>query len=69
MVFWVVTIAIFWYVTLHNLRTDNLPSPRTLLPLISFAVRSHTFVLLMWYLTIVALIGVRFWSYWRTLLT
>ncbi|MDG4825080.1 vitamin K epoxide reductase family protein [Asanoa sp. WMMD1127] len=68
MVVWVATIAIFWSVTVHNLRTGQLRPPRSLAPVARLALAGHTFVLLLWYLTIVVLIGVRFWSFWRTLL-
>ncbi|MFI7220243.1 vitamin K epoxide reductase family protein [Micromonospora maritima] len=64
MVVWVVTIAIFWYVTLHNLHHRHLPAPAASTAL----VRLHTVGLAVWYLVIAALIGVEFWFYWRTLL-
>ncbi|MFI5593214.1 vitamin K epoxide reductase family protein [Amycolatopsis sp. NPDC051758] len=58
MVVWVVTIAIFWYTTLHNLRTSR----------IGVALRRfHSGILALWYVVIVALILQQFWSYWRTL--
>lgn len=59
MVVWAVTIPIFLYVTLHNLRRR---------PVAWLLSGYHLAVLATWYLAIVALIGVRFWSYWSTLI-
>ncbi|MEV0287641.1 vitamin K epoxide reductase family protein [Kribbella sp. NPDC050820] len=53
MVVWAVTIPIFWYVTLHNLRRR-------------FAF--HGVVLTVWAVLVLSLIAEQFWSYWRTLL-
>ncbi|MFY1683706.1 vitamin K epoxide reductase family protein [Micromonospora sp. WMMD730] len=64
MVVWVVTIAIFWYVTLRNVHHEQLFTSRG-----AVLLRYHTVVLTVWYLIIVALIGEQFWFYWRTLLT
>ncbi|MFC4010036.1 vitamin K epoxide reductase family protein [Nonomuraea purpurea] len=61
MVVWAVTVPIFWYVTLRNLVARNLPLARTL-------TDYHTVPLTVWFLAVVTLIGVRFWSYWSTLL-
>lgn len=52
MVIWAVTIPIFWYVTLHNLRRR-----RTF----------HGGALTLWFVLVLALITEQFWSYWRTL--
>ncbi|MEI8410761.1 MULTISPECIES: hypothetical protein [unclassified Kribbella] len=52
MVIWAVTIPIFWYVTLHNLRRR-----RTF----------HGVALTLWFVLVLALITEQFWSYWRTL--
>ncbi|QSB14715.1 vitamin K epoxide reductase family protein [Natronosporangium hydrolyticum] len=68
MVVWVAMIAVFWYVTLYNLRQRNLPVPAALAGVADTLVRNHSFLLLLWYLAIGALIGVEFWDYWRTLL-
>ncbi|WP_326555658.1 vitamin K epoxide reductase family protein [Micromonospora sp. NBC_01813] len=69
MVVWVVTIAIFWYVTVHNLHHRQLPVPEAARPLADAVVRYHTVGLVLWYLVIAVLIGEQFWFYWRTLLT
>ncbi|MEV0585700.1 vitamin K epoxide reductase family protein [Nonomuraea sp. NPDC050310] len=52
MVVWAVTAVLFWYVTLHNLRRSGY----------------HTVPIVLWFLAVVTLILVRFWSYWSTLL-
>jgi uncharacterized membrane protein len=64
MLVWAVTIALFWYTTVHNLRHGIVPAPRELVA----GVREfHWVVPVTWYLAIVLLIATRFWSYWRTL--
>ncbi|MEV0738442.1 vitamin K epoxide reductase family protein [Streptomyces sp. NPDC050549] len=62
---WAATIAMFWYVTAHNLRHGIVPAPRGLVA----GVREfHWVVPVTWYLSIVMLIATRFWTYWQTLL-
>ncbi|MFI7063099.1 vitamin K epoxide reductase family protein [Kribbella sp. NPDC050124] len=53
MVVWAVTIPIFWYVTLHNLRRR---------------FGFHGVVLTLWVVLVLSLIAEQFWPYWRTLL-
>lgn len=65
MVVWVVTIAVFWYTTLHNVHHGHVPAPRGAGRL----VQLHTAGLTVWYLVVVALIGHRFWYYWQTLIS
>ncbi|MGW5576675.1 vitamin K epoxide reductase family protein [Micromonospora chokoriensis] len=65
MVVWVVMIVLFAYTTLHNLDRGHLPAPR---PLTRALVRVHTTIPTLWLLTFTALIGVQFWSYWRTII-
>ncbi|GAA1585410.1 vitamin K epoxide reductase family protein [Kribbella hippodromi] len=55
---WAVTIPIFWYVTLHNLRTTRIGQG---------AARVHSVVLTCWAAVVIGLITARFWSYWTTL--
>ena len=59
MVVWVVTIAIFWYTTLHNLRATRIGGTLR---------KFHSGLLALWYVVIAALVLQAFWSYWRTLL-
>src|SRR5215204_2313253 len=61
MVVWVVTIPIFWYVTVHNLQVGHFPGPAAVR---RFAVRNRALVLAAWYLVVSGLILVRFWDYW-----
>lgn len=65
MVVWVVTIPVFWYVTLHNLRHGHLPAPRRL---VTVATTFHGVVLTVWYLAIAVAVLAAFWTYWMTLL-
>ncbi|GHH66208.1 vitamin K epoxide reductase family protein [Kitasatospora indigofera] len=68
MVVWAVTIALFWYLTLHTLRRGVVPVPARLRPVVREAVRYHWVVPALWYAVIALLVLNRFWSYWRTLL-
>lgn len=68
MIVWAVTIPLFWYVTLYNLHQRHLPSPSGTRRLIQTAAGLHSVPLTLWFLTVIALIGARFWSYWSTLL-
>ena len=67
MVVWAVTIPLFWYTTLHNLRAGHL-APARIGSRISAVGTYHGVVLTAWYLIIVGLITHRFWDYWATLL-
>ena len=64
MVVWVVTIPLFLFVTLHNVRTGGLPGGRA----VRVVDEYRGVVLTGWYLVIAALIAKRFWDYWETLL-
>ena len=68
MVVWVVTIPLFLYVTLHNIRSGALPKPRSFAGAISVVDEYRGVAATAWYLTITALIAERFWDYWQTLL-
>ncbi|MEV6235871.1 vitamin K epoxide reductase family protein [Lentzea sp. NPDC051838] len=52
MVVWAVTIPIFWYTTLRNIKPD---------------FQYHSVVLILWYLLIAAGVLQAFWFYWSTL--
>ncbi|RRO18369.1 vitamin K epoxide reductase family protein [Saccharopolyspora rhizosphaerae] len=65
MVVWAVTIPLFWYTTLRNLREGHLGSAGRSLG--SALGTLHTVVVVVWYLVIVALILQRFWDYWTSL--
>ncbi len=68
MVVWTVTIPIFWYTTLYNLREGNLKTPSSLKGVVNFAQRHHLDLLIVWYLIIIAVIFTHFWYYWKTLI-
>ena len=68
MAVWATTIALFWYVTLHNLRTGVIPVPAALRPAVREAARYHWVAPALWYAVIGLLVLNRFWYYWRTLL-
>jgi uncharacterized membrane protein len=64
MVVWSVTIPIFWYLTLYNLKLSTYSRN----PIFLFAYRHHADVLILWFLIIIGLILNRFWYYWVTLI-
>jgi uncharacterized membrane protein len=68
MVVWTVTILLFWYTTLANLRTGVIPVPDRLRPVVRELDRYHWVVPVLWYAVIALLVLNRFWYYWRTLL-
>jgi uncharacterized membrane protein len=68
MVVWAVTVPLFWYVTLHNLHHRHLPLSAPLQRAVRALTELHTVPLTLWFLTVLTLIGARFWSYWSTLL-
>ena len=63
MVVWAVTIPIFWYTTLWNLREGYLTLPKSWDTAIDFANRNHFGILLSWYLIIFGLILNHFWYF------
>ncbi|MEU7004272.1 vitamin K epoxide reductase family protein [Nonomuraea sp. NPDC046570] len=67
MLVWAVTIPIFWYITLHNLTQRHLPVPAGARRAITVMAGYHAVALTVWFLGVITLIGVRFWSYWSTL--
>lgn len=67
-VVWMVTIPIFWYITLYNLRHGHIRLPKKFGHLSEFFQANHGNILLSWYLIIFGIILERFWFYWSTLL-
>ncbi|MEV8609588.1 vitamin K epoxide reductase family protein [Amycolatopsis sp. NPDC051373] len=57
MVVWIVTIATFWYTTLHNLRGTAFGG---------LVRRVHSGLLALWYVAVVVLVLQAFWPYWST---
>ena len=68
MVVWTVTIPLFWYVTLYNIRTGALRLPVQLRGAAAFARRHHGDILILWFLGVLAMITTHFWYYWETLI-
>jgi uncharacterized membrane protein len=68
MAVWVVTIALFWYTLLYNLRSGYITTPKSLVRASHFAQRHHLDILIGWYVLILALILNRFWYFWITLI-
>ncbi|MDH6132318.1 putative membrane protein [Kitasatospora sp. MAA4] len=68
MLVWASTITLFWYTTLHNLRTGVIPVPPKLRPVVRELNRYHWVVPVLWYAVILLLVLNRFWSYWSTLI-
>lgn len=68
MVVWLVMIPIFWYTTLFNFREKHIPTPRILRKIIALAQNNHETILIAWFTIIVAIIVIKFWYYWSTLL-
>lgn len=68
MVVWAVTIPIFLYVTLYNLRQGHIATPSRLRGVVAFVQRHHGDILAVWYLAIALAILQHFWYFWRTLI-
>lgn len=68
MVVWSVTIPMFWYTTLYNLRTGVITTPAKLKGLVAFIQKHHGDILLVWFLAIIGVILHQFWYYWKTLI-
>ncbi|MGW5234669.1 vitamin K epoxide reductase family protein [Streptomyces nodosus] len=68
MVVWVITIALVWYVTLHNLERGVIPLPARGRRALDIVLDTHWILLGAWYVLIALLVLTRFWSYWSSLL-
>lgn len=68
MVVWCVTAAVFWYVTLRNLRAVAASRGRVAGGVVRVGAEFHAVVLTGWGLVVAGLIAERFWDYWSTLL-
>ncbi|MFJ9392348.1 vitamin K epoxide reductase family protein [Nocardioides sp. NPDC101246] len=68
MVVWIVVVPTFWYVTLHNLRHGVFGERAARSRAAEVADVWHAPILLAAFLAILALIAVRFWDYWSTLI-
>lgn len=68
MVVWAVTIPIFLYVFIYNLREGHIKLQGFLRPAGDFIQRQHGNVLIVWYALIFLAILTHFWYYWKTIL-
>lgn len=67
-VVWMITIPIFWYITLYNISEKNIHVPKSMERVTMFTRKYHGEILLVWYLSIFAILLQHFWYYWSTLL-
>ncbi len=68
MVVWVMTITLFWYVTLYNIQTGVIKLKGQAQKVGYFLRRHHLDILVLWLLIIAALILKHFWYYYGTYL-
>ncbi|MER7582118.1 vitamin K epoxide reductase family protein [Kitasatospora sp. NPDC097691] len=68
MVVWATVVVLFWYTTLHNLRTGVIPVGPRLRVVVREAARYHWALPVLWAAVIALLVLNRFWYYWSTLL-
>lgn len=67
-VVWAVTIPIFLYTTLYNIRFGHITVPDKLKSTANFVQRHHGDIVILWYLLIALGILTHFWYYWKTVL-
>ncbi|HZM64202.1 MAG TPA: vitamin K epoxide reductase family protein [Candidatus Saccharimonadales bacterium] len=66
---WMVTIPIFFSITICNIRTNTFGNRwQMLASTMHFIDRYNKDILVLWYLVIFVILGVKFWYYWSTLL-
>ncbi len=68
MVVWIMTITLFWYVTLYNIQTGVIKLKGTPQKVGYFLRRHHLDILVLWLLIIAAFILKHFWYYYGTYL-
>lgn len=62
---WVVTIAMFWYTAVHNIKHRIIKVPEGARSLV---LEFHWVVPVLWYGILATLILARWWAYWKTLI-
>lgn len=67
-VVWMITIPVFWHLTLYNLRHEYIRLPTRLAKLGVFIQKHHGDILIAWYLVIFGILLQHFWYYWSTLI-
>ena len=65
---WTITWPIFLYVTIFNLRENNLNISSKYNKVKNFIINHHLEILITWYVIIIGLIIHNFWYYWKTLI-
>lgn len=68
MIVWSVTIPLFLYTTVHNVREKHIRLPARYAGIFGFVEKHHGDILIAWYLTITGLILHHFWYYFGSLL-
>lgn len=66
-VVWIITIPVFWYITVYNLKEKHLILPQRLKTLSEFIQRHHADILILWYMIIFGILLEHFWYYWSSL--
>ena len=64
MVVWIMTITLFWYVTLYNIQTGTIKLMGRAQQVGYFLRRHHLDIIILWFLIIAALILKHFWYYY-----
>ncbi len=67
MIVWAVTIPIFLYVLIYNLRAGHIKTAGIGRSMSGFIQKNHGSILLIWYALIFLAILTHFWYYWQTL--
>lgn len=67
MIVWIVTIPVFWYVSVANLQPLRTIGTAGIRRALSVLTEYRGAILTAWYLIIAGLIAYRFWDYWITL--
>lgn len=67
-VVWMVTIPIFWGITVYNLKQKNVTTSTRLKALSAFLQKYSGEILFAWYVIIFLILLEHFWYYWSTLI-
>lgn len=68
MVVWAITLPLFWYITLYNLRTKVITYSPKWKHYVDFMQKHHGDILLAWFGIGIGIIVIQFWYYWSTLI-
>lgn len=64
-VVWMITIPVFWGITVHNVRARNIRLP---IRIASFINKHAADILGLWYVAVLVILLTEFWYYWETFL-